>query len=472
VSKLLKGAAYYSIGNFTSKAINFLLLPLYTSYLSPGEYGIVNSMQVFSSVLTIFFTLGLERAIYRLFFDYKSDESQRDFLGTIAISIVVISVVVSGLLFVFDKPIGEIYESIDFYPYFAYAILTALFSVFELVPTISLQVKEKAGQYLILSLAILAFRVVPVLWQVVYVKAGAVGMLKGAMIGNIASLIILIPITLRQINIVFHFSTLQSTLKYCLPFIPMITSAWVINMSDRIFIERYFSTYEVGIYSLGYRIGQLVQFLSISILMTYNPYFYKLANSADQSAAKKKLYTLNTATIAFLLFIGFLVALFSKDIIVFFFSEQYFEAYAIIPLIVLGYIFIQLISLQSLSFYQEKQTLKIMWINIAAALINIALNFIFIPKYGYFGAAYTTLITQFIYFLIIYKYARKYYFIPYNWGLLLPTFAVFIVLTIIFLMYMPVTKVMMLLKIIGILFIVSMSTLKYKKQLSALLRQS
>ncbi|HCF38313.1 MAG TPA: hypothetical protein DER56_04455 [Thermosipho africanus] len=465
MSKLLKNTAYYTIGNFTSKAVNFLLLPLYTSYLTPDEYGIVNSMDVFSNILLIFFTLGLERAIYRLYYDYKTEKGQKDFLGTVSISIAVISLLVVGILFLFNSPIGKIYKSIDFHPYYTYAILTALFMTYELVPKISFQVKEQANKFLVLSLVILAFRVLSVIWQVVYLKAGAAGMLKGAMIGNAATLIFIIPLTLKQINLRCDFQILKSTLKYCLPFIPMIVSSWVINMSDRIFIERYFSTYDVGIYSLGYKIGQLVQFLSVSILMAYNPYFYKLANSTDQVTAKKKLYKVNNASIAFLMFIGYLVALFSKDIIILFFNEKYHETYKIIPIIVLGYFFIQLISLQNLSFYQEKKTITIMRINIAAAIINISLNFLLISKYSFYGAAISTALTQFLFFIIIYYYSRRYYFIPYNWKLIVPLFTFFILTTLLAINLLPVCFDILFLKICIILFILSVLIIKNKKLL-------
>ena len=470
MSKFLKNTVYYTAGNFITKAVNLILLPLYTSYLSPSEYGIVNSMQVIISILIIFFTLGLERAIYRLYFDYKSDESRKIFLGTVSISIAIISVFVCGGLFLLNNPIGEIYKSIDFYPYYSYAILTALFMTYELVPKISLQVKEQANKYLLLSLIILVFRVLPIIWQVVYLKTGAVGMLKGAMLGNAATLVFLIPITFKHISFYFSFKVLKSTLRYCLPFIPMIVSAWVVNMSDRIFIERYFSTYDVGIYSLGYRIGQLVQFLSISILMAYNPFFYKLANSEDQVAAKRKLYKVNNFIISFLIFIGFLVAFFSKDIIVLFFNENYLVTYKIIPVIVLGYFFIQLISLQSLSFYQEKKTLVIMYINITAAIINIGLNFLFISKLSFYGAAISTLLTQFIYFLIVYTYSRKFYFIPYNWKLLLPMLILFILMTMGAIIYFPVNLLYISIKIITLLVGVSFFALKFKKQLIELIR--
>lgn len=319
---------------------------------------------------------------------------------------------------------------------------------YELVPKISFQIKEQANKFLILSLIILAFRVLPVIWQVVYLKAGAEGMLKGAMIGNAASLIFIIPLTLKQINLRVDFQILRDTLKYCLPFIPMIVSSWVVNMSDRIFIERYFSTYDVGIYSLGYKIGQLVQFLSVSILMAYNPYFYKLANSANQVLAKKKLYEVNNASIAFLMFIGFLVALFSKDIIILFFNEKYHETYKIIPIIVLGYFFIQLVSIQSLSFHQEKKTLSLMNINIISALINIGLNFLLISKLSFYGAAISTVFTQLIFYLIIYSISKRYYFIPYKFSILIILFMAFMSLFFISFFYIPINYITFSIKLL------------------------
>ena len=174
MNKFIKNTLFYTIGNFTSKAVNLLLLPLYTSYLSPDEFGIVNSIQVLSNILIIFFTFGLERSIYRLFYDYKTENEKKDFLGTISISILFISVFACAALFLLNNHVEKIYKSITFYPYYAYGILTVFFMTFELVPKISLQVEEKAKEYLGVSLVLLLFRVLPIIWYVVFQKAGAV----------------------------------------------------------------------------------------------------------------------------------------------------------------------------------------------------------------------------------------------------------------------------------------------------------
>lgn len=447
MSKLIKNTAYYTIGNFSSKAVNFLLLPLYTAYLTPQEYGIVSSIQILTGILLIFFTLGLERAIYRLFFDYDGETGKRNFLGTIAISITITTPIVCGILFLLKNPVSSIYKSIEFYPYFAYGIITAVFMTYGMVPKISFQVKEKGKNYLFLSLLILVFRVVPVIWYVVFQKGGAVGMLKGAMIGNGLTLIFLIPITLKQINLYFDLSILKNTLKYCLPFIPMILSAWVVNMSDRIFIEQYFSTYEVGIYSLAYKIGEAVQFLCASILLAYSPFFFKIANS-EVPRGKEKLFRLNRLILIFLIVAGFFVSLFSKNIIQIFFDEKYQAAYTIIPIIVLGYLFIQFNALQTKAFYQEKKTLQIMYINIVGAVLNIILNYFLIKEMSYMGAAISTAATQFVLFILTYNLAKKYYFIPFDWRIIVPAMLLFSSIVLIDIKYISTTSISFLIKIV------------------------
>ncbi|MGB3776646.1 MAG: oligosaccharide flippase family protein, partial [Leeuwenhoekiella sp.] len=173
MAKLLKNTLYYSIGNFVTKALSFLLLPLYLKYLTPDDYGIVNSMQVFSGIILIFLTFGLERSIYRLFFDYKTTGEKKDFLGTVALSILGIALLVCTVLFLLYRPLGSIYKSIPFSPYYTYAIITAFFATFELVPLISFQVKQQANKYLLFSLLLLATKVLPVIWFVVFQEEGA-----------------------------------------------------------------------------------------------------------------------------------------------------------------------------------------------------------------------------------------------------------------------------------------------------------
>ena len=120
-SKIIKNTSLYTLGNILPQAAGFILLPIYTRYLTPADYGIVSSMQVLSTILAVFFTLAIDRSIFRLYFDYKIEKAKRDYLGTITISLFFISISVLLLLFIFRGIVGQIFKSIELYPCYFYA---------------------------------------------------------------------------------------------------------------------------------------------------------------------------------------------------------------------------------------------------------------------------------------------------------------------------------------------------------------
>ena len=112
---MIKNISLYSIGNILPQAAGFFLLPIYTLYLTPDEYGIFSSMQVLSSILVIFFTFAVERSISRIYWDYKTEHERKDYLGSISIELSIIAIVVLIFIFIFQKFIGLIYKAIPLY---------------------------------------------------------------------------------------------------------------------------------------------------------------------------------------------------------------------------------------------------------------------------------------------------------------------------------------------------------------------
>ena len=76
--KLAKNTLLYSLGTLLPQVAAFLLLPIYLKFLSPSDYGILNSVQVISSILVIIYTLSIDKAIYRLYFDFKTEKLKKD----------------------------------------------------------------------------------------------------------------------------------------------------------------------------------------------------------------------------------------------------------------------------------------------------------------------------------------------------------------------------------------------------------
>ena len=434
--------------------------------MDPSEYGIVGAITALMAFLNIFMTLNLERSIFRLLYDYKSYDEQRKFLGTIFIWIVFFASVVVFISVLLKNYISNIYDSIDFYPYFIIAIFTVYFNNFGNIPRVYLQVKENAKTFVLLGIIQFLITNCGILFFVVYLGMKAEGYLMGALISSTLMLPYFLWYTFKIIVIKFDTKMFYSILKFSLPILPAVISAQVIDLSDRIFIEKFLSTEELGIYSLAYSLAALVLVFTSSFKKAYDPYFYKIANTKDEVNAKYMLKKTNTIYYLVTIFLCFSIALVSREIIGLFFNDLYYSSYRVVPIICLAYAIHKISGLINLSFYQNKNTVLMMNIAITSAILNLLLNFVLIPKYGYFGAAYATLFTYLFMFIIKYIYSRNEFFIKINFKKILP-FSIFLIsLFLIFENYTIFSFLILIFKIIILLVVFVLILFSEKKNIS------
>ena len=419
MSKIVRNALIYSIGNILPQAAAIILLPLYTHYLAPAEYGIVTSMSVISAILAILLTMSVERSIYRLCYDYKEEDAKKRFLGNVFVSMLLSSTAVLVMVFLFNKLIGNIFPSIKFYPYYVYAIFTCYFMMFSQVPKICYQLKGKATNYFVLSMAQFVTSTILILYYVCVVRSGAVGMLKAQLYSYLLFMPIYLLITFRAIRFSFDMKIFRDILAFSLPIAPTLIFAWILNLSDRIFLERFIGLQAVGIYSAGYKMAMGVTILFGGVQLAYNPYFFKLANNG-QVDSKDKLIRINNDLAIFFLFIAFLISLFSREIVVYLMNARYLQAYSITRIVVFSYYLSALLSFVNMSIYQQKNTKRILFIIMFVAILNIMLNLSLIPFWGIYGAAFATLISFMIWYIVQYNYSKRAYFLPMDWAKLLP----------------------------------------------------
>lgn len=418
MNKLIKNTSLYTVGSILPQIANLILLPIYTKYLSPAEYGIYTSMMMFNAVLIIFFTMGFERSLNRLYYDYKNPEQKKELFGTVSISIFIIATLFLIGMLLGQNIVGKVFKSIPVHPYFIITFFISYNSVFLLVPLIYFRMTHQAGKFITLSLSQFVLNATfAIIFLVVYDKKSE-GLLLAQLISNAVLLPVFVVVVLRNFKPVFKMKYIKPVAEFSLPMIPALLAAWIINLSDRVFIENYLSLKEVGVYSLGYQIAQVTGLLSGSLAKAYNPLFYELAAKGEQS--KKKLKKYNHLIIVFILTIAFGIALFSKELIQLFFNEEYRQAYIVSMIVALSYFISASSGLLNLSIYQEKKSLKMMYFVLISAGINIGLNFLLIPPYGMYGAAVATVVTFVIFFAIKYRYSKKCYFIPINISALIP----------------------------------------------------
>lgn len=411
MSKLIKNSIIYTGTNLITALSAFILLPIYTSYLSTEGFGIVSSMQTFAAILTIFMTLAIEQSIFRIYYDYNDDENKKMFLGTIFTSILIIGLSVTILAFIFSNLLNFIFPSINFYPFYALTIFYAFaLSLFSFIKSIQ-QLKQNAGLFASLSLLNFFLIAVITLYYLVLKKDGAEGYVKAMLIGTFLSAIIAFWFSKGYLKLTFRSEYLIQALKYSAPMLPSLLSAWVLNLSDRIFIDHNLSQSDLGIYSLAFRISSIIILTSSAFYSAYSPMFFEKAANLSNIEAKQFLRKTNSVFIYIIGIICLVIFLFSKELLIMFFQPKYLPAVQLIKLFCLSFFISQITGLLNLMYYQIKKTYIVTIAICLSALVNIALNAIFIPRFGLNAAVINSIVASIINFLILLLYSKSAYFI-------------------------------------------------------------
>lgn len=428
IKNLFQGTIIYTVGSIVPKAINFLLLPIFTIYLSPADYGIIGASQSISSFMIIIFSLVLERGIYRLYHDYKTEHERKIFIGTVFYTIIFISTILTILCFLGNSLFENyIFKSIQFYPYVSTTLLSAYFTSFSLVPFVLLQVSQNPKKYVSISVSLALLKIAFMSIFVLIFKLGALGMLLGDLIPGILMLPIFLKIGFKNCALLINFKILKSTLKFTSPILFSIISGWIMIYSSRIFLEKNTTLSDLGIFSLAQSFMVLLNVFVDGFWSAYSPMFYSIANN-ENNDGRNKLSKINITFIAFYFILAFSFSFWSEYVVLIF-DNRYSSIINILPILILSTVFSQITGIFNGQLYQSKKSSIVMFFSISGALINLALNFIFVPKYGMLGAAWVIVLTNCIILIGQYKPAQLSYYIP------MPYFKIFSTLILLILIY-------------------------------------
>ena len=417
MAKVVRNTLIYTLGNILPQAVAFILLPIYTKYLPPVEYGIVNSMLVIQALLAILFSFALDRSIIRLYWDYKSEQDRKAFLGTISIAIVFISILFFFSALLFSKILQRVFPDISFYPYYFYTLIITFSFNLSLLSKNFYRLKNQASKYFFISAFELLLTTGFILWFIIAKDEMGLGVIKGKMIAFLVLTPVYLMIIFGHINLKFDFKMFKSALFFTLPIIPTLFAAWMLGQSDKIFIADFLTLDDVGIYSLSRRIAGLISLVAGAFMLAYHPMYFELANSEDQVKARLKLYKYNNIFILSIILISFILVFFSKEIIILFLNERYHSAHEYVPWLVVAVLIGSVSStIIGASFQQSKKMKQDMYIGIMSAILTVILYYFLIRSYGLNGMIFSTVLSTLIIFIFAYFYAlKKCYFIQFNW---------------------------------------------------------
>jgi O-antigen/teichoic acid export membrane protein len=399
-SKLIKSGIWYTIGTFFVQGISFLTLPIFNRLLSPGENGVVTVYSTYVGIFTILIGIGLESAVSRGRFDFKEDYekflSSLLFLSSITFAIWL----VIGMTF--KVPIAKF---IGIKPDLVILLLAQSFFGFVLsFASTKYSIEYKFKKFLFVSIT---STLINVGLSIILINGLTTNRYYGRIEGG-AFVTIIYGVILYAIFMVKGKKLIGLKYwKYALPIsLPMIfhqLSGIALNSADAIMIEKMVGVAATGIYGFAYKMGLIVSIVWTASNKAWVPWFFQKMKEEkyEEISEKTKYYIILFSCITFvLIFI-------SPEISIVIGTEAYSQGIGLVPVIMIGYYFVFLYSLPvNLEFYTKK-TKYIATGTFMAAIANIGLNFILIPKFGYIAAGWTTVISYFLLFVYHYAIALK-----------------------------------------------------------------
>jgi O-antigen/teichoic acid export membrane protein len=403
-SKLLaRHSVIYGIGTSANKIVGFLLLPVYTQYLSTREYGIKELVGLSTDIIGVLLATAISSAFYRFYFDYTAESDRMLVLSSSYIFLGIFGLFFVGLLSLGSPVMARyILDSSDLSTYFLIALASLWFQTINTIGLNYLRVTLRSIQYVVLSIFRLVLAIGLNIYFIIFLRMGVLGILISTLITSIVTTLVLNVPQLAKAGLRYSPSIVRDMLKFGLPMIPSQFGTLIVNLSDRFFLKGYCSIAEAGLYSLGYRFGILPgTFISEPFNQVWQPRRLEMYTQDNAEEVFGRIFTY------FLLFISFAalgVAVLTRDILVIIADREFWSAYKIVPVIALANVIFTFHYHFNMGIIIEKKTKYLAYINVSNAALVLLLNFLLIPRYGMYGAAYATLIAY------IYKAASTYFF--------------------------------------------------------------
>ncbi len=412
LKSFFSGSVILVISNIFLKAINFFLLPLYTSNLTPQMLGISDSVTTLTGLIFPILVMGLDSAYSAFYFDEADVNRKSEVFCSITSALFVLGLV-PVILCLFSNSISVfLFGNNEYSMVIVVSLISVSLNLWYLSYTLELRMQNKMLTYGIITVVSSLLMVTLNIYFVSVIQIGVYALSLSTMIVYGVQLVIFKIVVQTKVNRCFiKKKLLYSMFKFGLPLVPNVVAMWVLNLSDRYVILYFLGEMEVGLYGIGSRFATIVNVIISGIATAYTTFAYSNIKSKDA----KKQYTL-VLNIVYVLVIGivFVVSVFSKEFVVLMAEQSYASAYQPMRDMMFAQAVYGISTIISYGIYFAKQTKYTLYSTVVAAIVNLALNIIFIPIYGIRAAATTTLVGYAVMLVINYINAQRLYPCPYE----------------------------------------------------------
>jgi O-antigen/teichoic acid export membrane protein len=417
IRELSTNLAIYGLGDVAIQVVNFLLLKVYVHYLTPSDYGILGLLGAVEAAAKLFFRWGLDGSFMRFWYEYDNEEGRRRLSSTIfffllGINGVLLLASIAAAPFVSEWLLGTAGFTIALQ-----LVLLNTFAIgFTFIPFHVLRMQKRSREFSLLtfsrSLATLVLRIV----LVVGAGLGLWGVVFADVIVTIVLIAVMIQWFAPLIRPVFSGKVLRESLSFGLPRLPHALAQQVMAVGDKFILKMFRPISDVGVYSMGVSFGLTEKLFLGAFEYAWAPFYY--ASSREPDGAKL-FGGITTYVFAVLALLTSGLSAIGGDLLALIVGPDYAAAADVVTWTALGVLFQGVYQLTSIGLNITKRTRYYPVSTIAGAILNVALNFALIPRWGILGAAWANAAAYAFQAAIAFRFSQRFYPVQYEAGRLI-----------------------------------------------------
>ena len=415
LKKLASQTAIYGLSSVIGRLLNYLLVPLYTRYFLPEEYAVVIEMYAYVAFLVIVLTYGLETAFFRF---SKKENDGKVVYSTALISLIISSFIFVLLMFVWSSSIAN-YLGYGIEPRFIqwFAIIVGLDAISS-ISFAKLREEEKAVRFVTIKLFSIFINIGLNLYFIMHKGFGIEYIFISNLISSIFTILCLVP-EMAKVKFTFDKILWKKMMIYALPLLIAGLAGTTNETVDRILLKHLLpnpetAPYELGLYGAFYKLSIIMILFIQTFRFAAEPFFF----AQHKQKEDRKIYADVMKYFTIVTIVIFLAVTIFYDFVIDFLGPAYHDerGFLTVSILLLANLFLGIFFNLSIWYKLTEKTIFGAYLAIFGAIITLVLNLILIPKIGFVGSAWATLICYLSMTVVSYFIGQKHFPISYQVG--------------------------------------------------------
>ena len=421
IKRLGKETLVYGTSTVLARLLNFCLVPFYTYYLIPGEYGIIATVFATLALLNVVFLFGMDQSYLR--FASEAEDKNKVFRQCFY-GVLINGLFLGILLGLFHPLVARLIGIPSHTGYLIQLAAVILFlDVLNMIPFTKLRLERRAWYFAGVRTVSIIVNVLGNIFFIAVLKKGIASILWANIFASLASLLLLLPVVWSELKqnarFSFDWSLEKQMLSFAWPFVPSGLASLLVSVIDKPILVHLAGTEQVGIYQANFKIGVFMMLIVSMFDQAWRPFFLAHAKDTDARDTFARVFSFFVAIASWVL-LGLMFLM--PDIIqsnllgnFHLIAPAYWEGLSVIPFVLVGYFFYGLYVNFMVGPVLTKKTRVLLWITLLGAAVSITTNLTIVPHLGILGAGWAVALSYGAMAGALFLFTRRVYPIPYEY---------------------------------------------------------